>query len=159
MRRIKLVIGDIAPNGVRFLELPIWIDITFVGFLCGLVVLAPIVALLLIFLSQKLQALRTDKLLRVSFSLMTIGAVYLIYFIIIFAVLIIFDDVSRISSDIPGVILGYGLFIGTQVIFLGGPCLLGAMFIGNLIWFLVRRKRIMPTMKSVGKNAGDGAKN
>lgn len=154
MCRIKLVIGELVLNGVRFLGLPIWIDIIFVGFLCGLVVLAPIVALLLIFLSQKLQALRADKLLRVSFSLMTVGAAYLIYFIMILAVLIIFDDVSRISSYIPGVILGYGLYVGTQVIFFGGPLLFGAVFIGNLIWFLVRRKRIIPTIKSEGKKQG-----
>jgi len=144
----------LAPNNVMFLELPIWVDILFVVFLCGLVILIPLVSLILVFLSQKMQTIKQDKLLRIPLTLFVFGASYMIYFILIILIYIIFDDVSRISSNIPGVILDYGLFIGFQVIFLGGPIFTGACFIGNLIWFLIRRKKILLMIQAEGKTKG-----
>ncbi|MGC9778919.1 MAG: hypothetical protein HZR80_06725 [Candidatus Heimdallarchaeota archaeon] len=142
MSKIIPAILELTSNNVMFIDLPIWLDILFVIFMCGLVILALLASLILILISQKIQILKFDKLLRLSFSFIIYSFSYLIYFISYVSIFETIDHFSRISTTIPSVSFRF-TSIAYPILLIGGMSLASSLLVGNLIWFLFRRKKVI----------------
>ena len=140
-RKIIPTIVKFVLNGVAFIELPAWADTLFIVLICGFVILLPLVGLIIFVLNQKIRLLRADKQLKISFSFILYGASYLVYIIGTISVFESIDHWSRISSFIPGVAFSFG-GSAYPIMLIGGMVLSASLLVGNLIWFLIRRRKI-----------------
>ena len=143
-------IVELAPNNIAFIAPPIWADILFVILLCGFVVLIPLASLLLIFLLKKIKILKEDKLLSISFSFIIYSASYLIFIILDISIYGALTNFSRIHTNIPGIIFSESFaYLNLS---LAGLIIAASLLVGNLIWFLIRRRKIIVSIKLEGKS-------
>ena len=151
MRMIIKEIVQLAPNNIAIIDPPIWSDILFVILLCGFVILIPLASLLLIFLLKKIKILKEDKLLRLSFSFIVYSASYLIFIMLDMSISGAIDHLSKISTNIPGIIFSVSN-VAYPILIIVGLSITASLLVGNFFWFLIRRKKLIGNMNPEWKS-------